>query len=42
MTEDRVYRVRIDATPEAAWAAITDPARTVAWYYGSEVPRPAG
>ncbi|ANF32763.1 hypothetical protein A0130_14815 [Leifsonia xyli] len=37
MTEDRVYRVRIDATPEAAWAAITDPARTVAWYYGSEV-----
>lgn len=32
MTADRVYRVRIAATPEAAWRAITDP-ETVRRYY---------
>lgn len=37
MTQDRVFRVRIAASPEAAWAAITDPAETSRWYFGSEV-----
>ncbi|WP_150461102.1 SRPBCC domain-containing protein [Nesterenkonia ebinurensis] len=37
MTEDRVFRVRIDAPPEAAWAALTDPAQTSEWYFGSQL-----
>ena len=37
MTDDstRVFRVHVDASPEAAWAAITEPDRTRAWYFGS-------
>ncbi len=34
-TTDRVYRVHAAASPEAAWAALTEPDRTRAWYYGT-------
>ncbi|MBO9577357.1 MAG: SRPBCC domain-containing protein [Microbacteriaceae bacterium] len=36
MPAERVLRVRIEAPPEAVWAALTDPARTVQWYFGTE------
>ncbi|QCB94315.1 SRPBCC domain-containing protein [Cellulomonas shaoxiangyii] len=32
---DRVYRVHVAASPEAAWAALTEPDRTRAWYFGT-------
>lgn len=35
--EDRVFQVRIVASPEAAWTAITDPMQTKRWYFSSEV-----
>lgn len=34
-TTDRVYRVDVAAPPDAAWAALTDPERTRAWYYAT-------
>ncbi|MFS0706005.1 SRPBCC domain-containing protein [Cellulomonas sp. 179-A 9B4 NHS] len=34
-TSERVYRVHVAASPEAAWAALTEPGRTRAWYYGT-------
>ncbi|MDM4762574.1 SRPBCC domain-containing protein [Galbitalea sp. SE-J8] len=37
MTENRVFRVRIAASPELTWAAITSPARTKRWYFDSEI-----
>jgi len=35
MTADRVYEVEVTATPEAAWAALTDPATVRRYYYGT-------
>ena len=37
MTDDatRVHRVPVAATPDAAWAALTEPDATRAWYYGT-------
>ena len=37
MTDDttRVFRVHVHASPEAAWAGITEPDQTRAWYFGS-------
>lgn len=37
MTDDstRIFRVQVNAPPDAAWAALTEPDRTRAWYYGT-------
>lgn len=37
MTTDRVYRVKIAASPEAAWAAITEPDRVRNYYFDTAV-----
>lgn len=37
MQTERVYRVHVAAPPEKAWAALTQPDRTSAWYFGSAV-----
>ena len=37
MTTDRVYRVHIAATPEAAWAALTEPERVRQYYFDTAV-----
>lgn len=34
-TATRVFRVHVNAAPDAAWAALTEPDRTRAWYFGS-------
>jgi uncharacterized protein YndB with AHSA1/START domain len=31
----RVFQIHVNATPEATWAALTEPEHTKAWYYGS-------
>ena len=38
MTDDRVFRIHVRATPEAAWQALTDP-DTVRQYYFGTAPR---
>lgn len=30
-----MYRIQTGATPERTWAALTDPVRVRAWYYGT-------
>lgn len=35
MNGERMYRIHSGATPERAWAALTEPIRTRAWYFGT-------
>ena len=37
MTADRVYQVRISASPDAAWAALTEPERVRHYYFDTAV-----
>ncbi len=35
MTDDRVYQVEVTASPEATWAALTEPETVKRYYYGT-------